>query len=163
LTYSAQFGTNVLTALGIAIGTAGAPVVLNGAGGTPSAITLTNGTGLPVGTGILSAAYSSSGTTDQGTKNINIDGAAYARYAYGPGTGTAGTYTTVITAGPSSGERYIFLDLVGGTNGIGTITWTNVTAIGAALGASVTATKTSSYACIVATSTARCKVVAENY
>lgn len=45
-------GTGVLTALAIDIGTAGAPVVLDGAGGTPSAITLTNGTGLPVSTGV---------------------------------------------------------------------------------------------------------------
>lgn len=42
-------GTNVATALGIAIGSAGAVVVLNGAGGTPSSLTLTNATGLPVG------------------------------------------------------------------------------------------------------------------
>lgn len=41
-------GTGVGTALAINVGSAGAPVVLNGAGGTPSAITLTNGTGLPV-------------------------------------------------------------------------------------------------------------------
>lgn len=46
------FGTGVLTALGINVGSAGAPVLYNGAGGTPSAITLTNGTGLPVSTGI---------------------------------------------------------------------------------------------------------------
>jgi hypothetical protein len=45
-------GTGVATALAINVGSAGAPVVLNGAGGTPSAITLTNGTGLPVSTGI---------------------------------------------------------------------------------------------------------------
>lgn len=41
-------GTGVATALAANVGSAGAPVVLNGAGGTPSAITLTNGTGLPV-------------------------------------------------------------------------------------------------------------------
>jgi len=40
-------GTGVATALSINVGTAGAPVVLNGAGGTPSSLTLTNATGLP--------------------------------------------------------------------------------------------------------------------
>lgn len=48
-------GTGVETALGIAVGSAGAPVVLNGAGGTPSSLTLTNATGLPTG-GIVDAA-----------------------------------------------------------------------------------------------------------
>lgn len=42
------FGTGVEAALGVNIGSAGAPVLFNGAGGTPSAITLTNGTGLPI-------------------------------------------------------------------------------------------------------------------
>lgn len=45
-------GTGVATALAVNVGSAGAPVVLNGAGGTPSAITLTNGTGLPISTGV---------------------------------------------------------------------------------------------------------------
>lgn len=42
-------GTGVSTALGVNVGTAGAFVVLNGAGGTPSAIVLTNASGLPIG------------------------------------------------------------------------------------------------------------------
>jgi hypothetical protein len=57
-----DFGENVLTALGIAIGTAGAPVVLNGVGGTPSSITLTNGTGLPT-TGLVGHAVTTTGLT----------------------------------------------------------------------------------------------------
>jgi len=40
-------GTGVLTALGVAVGSAGAPVLFNGAGGTPSSLVLTNATGLP--------------------------------------------------------------------------------------------------------------------
>lgn len=42
------FGTGVATALAINVGTSGAPVVFNGAGGTPSSLTLTNSTGLPI-------------------------------------------------------------------------------------------------------------------
>lgn len=45
-------GTGVATALGVAVGSAGAPVVNGGALGTPSSGTLTNATGLPVSTGI---------------------------------------------------------------------------------------------------------------
>ena len=40
-------GTGVATALAVNVGSAGAPVLLNGAGGTPSALVLTNATGLP--------------------------------------------------------------------------------------------------------------------
>jgi uncharacterized protein YjbI with pentapeptide repeats len=40
-------GTGIATALAIAVGSAGAPVVFNGAGGTPSSISLTNATNVP--------------------------------------------------------------------------------------------------------------------
>jgi hypothetical protein len=46
------FGTGVATALGVNIGSAGAPVVNGGALGTPSSGTLTSCTGLPVSTGV---------------------------------------------------------------------------------------------------------------
>jgi hypothetical protein len=45
-------GTGVATALGVNVGSAGAFVTFNGAGGTPSSITLTNGSGLPLTTGV---------------------------------------------------------------------------------------------------------------
>src|SRR5690349_1063123 len=40
-------GTGITTALATNVGSAGAPVLFNGAGGTPSSLTLTNATGLP--------------------------------------------------------------------------------------------------------------------
>ena len=43
------FGTGVETALGVNIGSAGAPVLFNGAGGTPSSLTGTNITGTATG------------------------------------------------------------------------------------------------------------------
>jgi len=43
-------GTGVATALAVNVGSDGAPVVFNGAGGTPSSITLTNATGYPAAT-----------------------------------------------------------------------------------------------------------------
>lgn len=54
-------GTGVSTALGVNIGSAGAPVLFNGAGGTPSSITLTNGTSLPGSA--LTGAYTAAGMT----------------------------------------------------------------------------------------------------
>lgn len=52
------FGVGVETALGVDIGSAGAPVLFNGAGGAPSAIDLSNATNVPVNqaTGTLPAA-----------------------------------------------------------------------------------------------------------
>jgi len=48
LTGITGFGTGVATALGINVGSAGAPVLFNGALGTPSSGTLTNASGLPI-------------------------------------------------------------------------------------------------------------------
>ena len=45
-------GTGVVTALGVAVGSAGAFVTNGGALGTPSSGTLTNATGLPISTGV---------------------------------------------------------------------------------------------------------------
>jgi hypothetical protein len=45
-------GTGIATALSINVGSAGAPVLFNGAGGTPSSLTLTNAAGLPISTGV---------------------------------------------------------------------------------------------------------------
>lgn len=49
---SIAYGTGVQAALGVNIGSAGAPILFNGAGGTPSSIGLANGTGLPISTGV---------------------------------------------------------------------------------------------------------------
>ncbi len=48
-------GTGILSALAVNVGSAGAPVLFNGAGGTPSSLALTNATGLPLG-GLLAQA-----------------------------------------------------------------------------------------------------------
>lgn len=59
-------GTGVLAALAINVGSAGAPVLLNGAGGTPSSLLLNNASGLPTTglTGTLQAAQEPAHTGD---------------------------------------------------------------------------------------------------
>jgi len=64
---TATTGTGVLTALGVNTGSAGAMVLFNGAGGTPSSLTLTNATGLSLATGVtgtLQAAQEPAHTGD---------------------------------------------------------------------------------------------------
>jgi hypothetical protein len=88
-------GTGISAALAIAIGSAGAPVLFNGAGGTPSSLTLTNATGLPVSTGLsglgtgvataLAAAVNGSGAISLTTSPVFVTPAL--------GTPSSGTLT----------------------------------------------------------------------
>lgn len=76
-------GTGVLAALAVNIGSAGAPVLFNGAGGTPSSLTLTNATGLPnagllnstVTIGSTSIALGATSTTLAGLTSVTATGA----------------------------------------------------------------------------------------
>lgn len=71
------FGTNVLAALGINVGSAGAFTTFNGAGGTPSSMVGTNITGIPPTTGISGWPSNSSGVlTNNGSGTLTWAAAA---------------------------------------------------------------------------------------
>jgi hypothetical protein len=59
-------GTGVATALAVNVGSAGAFVTFNGAGGTPSSLTLTNATGLVLTTGVTGILPGANGGTGNG-------------------------------------------------------------------------------------------------
>ena len=93
------FGANVATALGTAVGSAGAVVVNGGALGTPSSGTLTNATGLPIGTGV-----SGLGTGVATALAVNIGSAGSPVLNGGAlGTPTSGTLTNATGLPVSTG------------------------------------------------------------
>jgi len=95
-----DLGTGVSTALGINTGSVGAVVLFNGAGGTPSSLTLTNATGLPI-----------SGLTGLGTNWSTAIGASL-------GSG----WTTALNAAYSSSAGAWTLVSGGTLTGVNTIT-----------------------------------------
>jgi hypothetical protein len=95
-------GTGIPTALGINVGTVGAPVILGGEGGTPSALALPNATGLPLTTGVTGILPISNGGTGTTTPGL-----------------VAGTHVTITGTWPN---QTINATGGGGGGGDGTVT-----------------------------------------
>lgn len=113
-------GTGVATALAINVGSAGAPVVLNGALGTPSSGTLTSATGLPISTGLTGA-----GTGVLTALAVNVGSAgAFVVLNGALGTPSSGTLTSATGLPISTG-------LTGAGTGVLTALAVNVGSAGA--------------------------------
>jgi hypothetical protein len=128
------FGTGVATALGINIGSAGAPVVLNGALGTPSSGTLTNASGLPIsgiaslGTGVgtalaanLSAAGGLASTISSGTSALGTSAISSAACASVVTTSATNTATTDVVLASFNGDPTAVTGYIPATTGMLTI------------------------------------------
>lgn len=131
-------GTGVATALAINVGTAGAPVILNGAGGTPSSITLTNASGTVTNLTLVTPVL---GTPQSGTLtnctfptlNQNTSGSAASVSVSGQ-TGLI-TFTGLISTNRIKTVRDAadtILELGGSYTPSGT--WTSMTLVTPALG-----------------------------
>lgn len=135
--YTTDLGTSVLTALGVAVGSAGAIVVNGGALGTPSSGTLTNATGLPVssgisglGTGVATALAVNTGTAGAfvvlngalGTPSsgtlTNATGLPVSTGISGLGTGVA----TALAVNTGTAGAFVVLNGALGTPSSGTLT-----------------------------------------
>jgi hypothetical protein len=149
-------GTGVATALGVNVGTAGAPVVNGGALGTPSSGTLSNATGLPISTGVSglgtgmatflatpsSANLASAVTDETGTgalvfsNNPTFTGYTETVFAVtgttpalSPNNGTIQTWTLSANSTPTAGTWAAGQSMTLMVNDTGsgfTVTWTSV-------------------------------------
>lgn len=87
-------GTNVATALAVNVGSAGAFVTFNGAGGTPSSLILANATGLPVAGGGTGAATFTDGGLLVGNGVNPVQATSAGTAGYGLVAGGAGVDPT---------------------------------------------------------------------
>lgn len=103
-------GTGVQTALGINVGSAGAPVLFNGAGGTPSSLVLTNASGSVVLTQATARLVANGATPAVTNTSANSCGTSPATIVGNDNASkvtvgaTAGTSCTVTFAVPFSAE-----------------------------------------------------------
>lgn len=114
------FGTGVAAALAVNIGSAGAPVLFNGALGTPSSGTATSLTGLPISTGLTGAG---SGVLAALAVNVSTAGSVVVNGG-ALGTPSAGVATnlTGTAAGLTAGHVTTNANLTGDVTSVGNAT-----------------------------------------
>lgn len=124
-------GTGFDTAAAINVGSAGAFVTFNGAGGTPSSLTLTNATGLPVG------SITGLGTGVQGGL-VNSPGGAngFVLFSGAMGTPTSITLTSAIGLPLTTGVTGV-LPVANGGTGVSTSGTTAQIAVGGGTGSAI--------------------------
>jgi hypothetical protein len=125
-----SFGTGIAAALGVNIGSAGAPVLFNGAAGTPTSIVLTNATGSPTGISLTKTqlntivsdddpAYISTAQTFTQAQTFSRNGAASVSAISLTGTpfsgGTGTTTFPLLSLIPASGATTVTNWSVNGT------------------------------------------------
>lgn len=122
------FGTGVAAALAINIGSAGAPVLFNGAGGTPSSLALANATGLLVaggGTGRASNtanAIMAAGTTGTGAQQqLGLGTTTQVLHGNAAGLATFGAVVSADMNITTTGCTNQFVTAIS-ANGVGTCT-----------------------------------------
>jgi hypothetical protein len=104
-------GTGVLTALAVNVGSAGAPVVLNGALGTPSGGTATNLTGLPLSSGVTGVLPNANGGS--GAITPVLKGVGYTAVNRDYIIATAASITITLPTSPTAGDTVTIKDGTG--------------------------------------------------
>ena len=127
-------GTGVGAALAVNVGSTGAPVLFNGAGGTPSSMTATNLTGTAAGLSIGGNAATATSATTAGTATSATTAGTATNVAVGGITGLGTGVGAALAVNVGSAGAPVVLNGAGGTPSSMTATNLTGTASGLSIG-----------------------------